>query len=83
MDSASLRNPQLSDIDDDIIDQIFDFLVRDFSKFALKLYTKNGSTIAQQNACLKMIVNKVVMKMIYKDQNEFGKKLKNLTVLTI
>ncbi|MFC1785463.1 acyl-CoA dehydrogenase [Candidatus Neomarinimicrobiota bacterium] len=51
-----LEESKLTNVDDDIIDQIFDFLVRDFSKFALQLYSKNGSTIAQQNACLKMIM---------------------------
>ena len=51
-----LEESKLTNVDDDIIDQIFDFLVRDFSKFALQLYAKNGSTIAQQDACLKMIM---------------------------
>jgi len=51
-----LEESKLTNVDDDIIDQIFDFLVRDFSKFALQLYSKNGSTTAQQDACLKMIM---------------------------
>jgi len=42
-------------IDPDIIDQIFDFMVRDFSKFALQLYSKTGSTAKQMEMCLKMI----------------------------
>lgn len=51
-----LEESKLTNVDDDIIDQIFDFLVRDFSKYALQLYSKNGSTIVQQEACLKMIM---------------------------
>ena len=31
-------------------------MVRDFSKFALQLYSKNGSTNEQQRACLSMIM---------------------------
>ena len=51
-----LEESKLTNIDEEIIDQIFDFLVRDFSKFALQLYSKNGSTIDQQKSCLKMIM---------------------------
>jgi acyl-CoA dehydrogenase len=40
---------------DDIMDQVFDFMVRDFSKFALQLYSKTGSTEQQMALCLKMI----------------------------
>jgi acyl-CoA dehydrogenase len=39
----------------DLVDQIFDFMVRDFSKFALQLYSKPSSTEAQMEFCLKMI----------------------------
>jgi acyl-CoA dehydrogenase len=35
--------------------QIFNFMVRDFSKFALQLYSKTGSTEQQMKLCLKMI----------------------------
>jgi len=51
-----LEESKLTNVDDDLIDQIFDFLVRDFSKYALQLYSKNGSTVAQQDACFKMIM---------------------------
>lgn len=50
-----LEESKLTNVDDEIIDQIFDFLVRDFSKYALQLYSKNGTTQSQQDACLKMI----------------------------
>jgi acyl-CoA dehydrogenase len=42
-------------IDNDTIDQIFDFLVRDFSKYALNLYNKSSINSAQMEWCLKMI----------------------------
>jgi acyl-CoA dehydrogenase len=47
-------------VGDDLIDQIFDVLVRDVSKFALQLYSKPTSTSAQQDFCLKMIRRPVV-----------------------
>ena len=43
------------DLEDDLIEQIFDFMIRDFSKFALQLYSKNSSTKMQRFFCLKMI----------------------------
>ncbi len=42
-------------MDDDLVDQIFDFMVRDFSKYALQLYSKTSSTRAQQGFCQLMI----------------------------
>ncbi len=42
-------------IDNDTLDQIFDFLVRDFSNFALSLYQKSSTTPEQLEYCLKMI----------------------------
>jgi acyl-CoA dehydrogenase len=40
---------------DDIIDQIFDVLVRDFSEYALKFYQKASCSEKQMGICLKMI----------------------------
>jgi acyl-CoA dehydrogenase len=42
-------------MDDDIVDQIFDFMVRDFSKYALGLYSKPSATPQQMDLCLKML----------------------------
>ncbi len=42
-------------IDDDLMDQIFDIQVRDFSKFALQLYSKTGATTLQRAFCRRMI----------------------------
>ena len=44
----------------DLVDQIFDVMVRDVSKFALQLYGKPSSTAAQMDFCLKMIRKPVV-----------------------
>ncbi len=50
-----LENVKPYNIDDDTLDQIFDFMVRDFSKFALQLYSKSSTTSEQMNYCLNMI----------------------------
>ena len=50
-----IENAPIYNIDDDTLDQIFDFLVRDFSKYALNLYHKSGTTPEQMEWCLKMI----------------------------
>ena len=42
-------------VDDDLMDQIFDFQVRDFSKFALQLLSKPGATRLQRLFCRRMI----------------------------
>ena len=47
-------------IGDDTIDQIFDFMVRDFSAHALALYSKPSSTEAQMALCQQMIRRPVV-----------------------
>ncbi len=50
-----LENAALLDISDDLVDQIFDFMVRDLSRFALTLYGKPSSTEAQMAFCLSLI----------------------------
>ena len=50
-----LENAPIYKIEDTLIDQIFDFMVRDFSKFALQLYSKPSSTPAQMDYCQRMI----------------------------
>jgi acyl-CoA dehydrogenase len=55
-----LENARLYNVDDDTIDQIFDFMVRDFSKYALGLYSKPSATSQQMDICLKMIRKPVV-----------------------
>ena len=50
-----LENVGIYEVDDAVTDQIFDFMVRDFSKYALQLYSKPSSTEKQMGLCLKMI----------------------------
>jgi len=62
-----IENAKIYDIDEATIDQIFDFLVRDFSKYALNLYNKSSTTPEQMEWCLKMIKKPNV------DPERFGK----------
>ncbi len=55
-----LENARIYAMDAALIDQIFDFMVRDFSKFALQLYSKPSSSDGQMAQCLKMIKKPVV-----------------------
>jgi acyl-CoA dehydrogenase len=41
--------------DPDLLEQIFDVMIRDFSEFALKLYAKPGTTKPQMDFCMQMI----------------------------
>ncbi len=50
-----LENAKIYEMDDALIDQIFDFMVRDFSKFALQLYGKPSSSPEQMAFCERMI----------------------------
>jgi acyl-CoA dehydrogenase len=50
-----LENAELYEIDADIINQIFDFMVRDFSRFALEMHNKPNSSSQQMEICQKML----------------------------
>ncbi|MCB2188393.1 MAG: acyl-CoA dehydrogenase [Deltaproteobacteria bacterium] len=50
-----LENAKIYGISDDLVEQIFDFMVRDFSKYALQLYHKPSSTPQQMELCLAML----------------------------
>ena len=50
-----IEKAKIEAVEDDVMDQMFDFMVRDFSKFALQIYSKAGSTEKQMELCLKMI----------------------------
>ncbi|MCP4604101.1 MAG: acyl-CoA/acyl-ACP dehydrogenase [Proteobacteria bacterium] len=50
-----LENAKIYNIDDALVDQIFDFMVRDFSKFSLTLHSKPSTTPEQMDYCMKMI----------------------------
>ncbi|UCD57400.1 MAG: acyl-CoA dehydrogenase [Candidatus Hydrogenedentota bacterium] len=55
-----LENAKIYTVEDDLVDQIFDFMVRDFSRFALQLYEKQSSTAEQMDYCMRMIRKPVV-----------------------
>ena len=46
---------QLDNFDADILEQIFDFMIRDFSRYALNLYSKTNTTAPQKYFCKRMI----------------------------
>ncbi|WP_419176788.1 acyl-CoA dehydrogenase [Desulfosediminicola sp.] len=50
-----LENAKLMKIDPALIDQIFEVMIRDFSKFALQLYTKGSTSFIQQRICTRMV----------------------------
>ena len=50
-----LENAQILGVDEQVLDQIFDVMIRDFSKFALQLYTKGSANLIQQNICRRMV----------------------------
>lgn len=50
-----IENAKIYDISDALLDQIFDFIVRDFSRYALQLYSKQSSSEQQQEILLRMI----------------------------
>ncbi|MBT4843024.1 MAG: acyl-CoA dehydrogenase, partial [Anaerolineae bacterium] len=55
-----LENAKIYEMNQALVDQIFDFMVRDFSKFALQLYSKPSSTAEQMAFCQRMIRKAVV-----------------------
>lgn len=57
-----LEGAKSESISRDLIDQIFDFMVRDFSRYALQMYSRTSSTPEQMDLCLKMIKKPVVDK---------------------
>ncbi len=50
-----LENARLLGVGADVVDQIFDVLVRDFSRFAVELHGRAGTTPEQAGDCLRMI----------------------------
>ncbi|MCP4353009.1 MAG: acyl-CoA dehydrogenase [Desulfobacterales bacterium] len=60
-----IENAKINNIDDDIVDQIFDFMVRDFSKYALQIYSKPSSSDVQMDLCMNMIKKPVVNQELF------------------
>ncbi len=50
-----LEKYKMENLDNDLMEQIFDFMIRDFSKFALQIYSKPDSTDKQMELCMKMV----------------------------
>ncbi len=50
-----LENATLLGVSPDTVDQIFDFMVRDFSRFAIELYGRAGTMPEQAGDCLRML----------------------------
>ena len=50
-----IEKAKIDSVEDDVMEQVFDFMIRDFSKFALQLYSKTGATEEQMALCLNMI----------------------------
>ena len=46
---------QMFSIEDDLIEEIFDFMIRDFSKYALNIYSKPSNSSKQKELSLNMI----------------------------
>jgi len=55
-----LEAAPLHGVHDDTLGQVFDFMVRDFSRHALGLYSKPSATDAQMALCQAMIRRPVV-----------------------
>ena len=55
-----LEAAPLHRLENDILEQIFDVLIRDVSKHALRLYSKSSSTAAQRFFCRRMIRKPII-----------------------
>jgi acyl-CoA dehydrogenase len=51
-----LENAPHFDVEEDLLEQIFDFMVRDMSAYALNIFSKNNSTQKQKNLALDIIM---------------------------
>ena len=50
-----LEQAQFDKVDGDVINQIFDFMVRDFAHFALQIYGNHNTTDEQREFCTKIM----------------------------
>lgn len=50
-----IEKSQMDQVEDDLLDQIFDFMIRDFSTYALNLYNHPQCSTVQMAQCMKMI----------------------------
>ncbi len=75
-----LENAEIYSVGNDLVDQIFDFMVRDLSGHALRLYRQPTTTAAQVEFCQKMIrrpavdhdrFNRVWLDQVYPLKDEY------------
>jgi len=74
-----LENAEIYEESNDLIEQIFDCLIRDFSLFATKLYSKPMTNDKQMEYCLKMIKKPVqdierferILKLVYSHKDVY------------
>ena len=71
-----LEQAALTGLDEDVLDQIFDALVRDFSEYAIALHGKASSTEAQQAWALGAVRKPVV------DGDRFGRVWEQVVALS-
>jgi acyl-CoA dehydrogenase len=62
-----IEKARMDDVPDHLLDRIFDFMVRDFSKFALQIHGKPSSTEQQMECCLSMIRKPKVSRAHFRD----------------
>jgi acyl-CoA dehydrogenase len=55
-----LEQVGISGIDSAILNQMFDFMVRDFARFAMQIYGNHSSKDAQRDYCVKIMLIKAV-----------------------
>jgi acyl-CoA dehydrogenase len=55
-----LEQTKFDEVDQDIINQVFDFMVRDFAHFALQIYGNHGSQDTQREYCAQIMLIKAV-----------------------
>ena len=55
-----LEQAKIDNLDRDIVNQIFDFMVRDFSNFGLQIYAKATTNEVQRGYCKEIMLIKPV-----------------------
>jgi len=55
-----LEQAGITGIDSDIVNQMFDFMVRDFAQFAMQIYGNHSSRDAQRDYCVKIMLIRAV-----------------------
>jgi len=55
-----LEQVGIGEVDSDIVNQMFDFMVRDFAQFAMQIYGNHSSQDAQRDYCVKIMLIKAV-----------------------